>query len=267
MEEKDPPPIDLETTTSNEKEKEKTQQHQSDNIDKETKIIVEEEKPKEKREALKSKADHIYILVKDYTFYKTERVLWYFKHLLSSASSNSTSTASNCIKITEKDEGIVVLYCLLDNGKLLDLFNNYNSILSSTSIIHHHGYHKKQITNDEKQDGDNGEMEDDDDDDDEDDDNENIIFYDKKTMKLPFVSLIPKTQVSVVSSTYRFVFSLDMSPSMSTVDPISGRVLIDELISSLDSILISLSLPLNLPNMNDNLTVSFIFKIQTFTHQ
>ena len=41
--------------------------------------------------------------------------------------------------------------------------------------------------------------------------------------------LVPATKVTFLSKRYRIVIALDLSPSLATVDPFSGKVLIDEM--------------------------------------
>ncbi|KAF2077134.1 hypothetical protein CYY_001581 [Polysphondylium violaceum] len=190
---------------------------------------------KKKLQQLKSNADHICLLVKDYTFYKAERVIWYFKHLLS-LSSNS------CIKFNEKDQGIIVLYVQLENSRILDLYHYYKSLLDSSSFIpnlikhHNSSEQQQQLLNQQQQQHQHHRNH----------KQYEVIEFDPQEMELPHVSVVPKTHISVVASKYKFVFSLDISPSMTSVDPITGRVLVDELISSLESILLTLPLPIEM---------------------
>jgi len=41
--------------------------------------------------------------------------------------------------------------------------------------------------------------------------------------------LHPTTKVIFIGKRYKIVFALDFSPSLATVDPISGNVLLDEM--------------------------------------
>jgi len=60
--------------------------------------------------------------------------------------------------------------------------------------------------------------------------------------------LSTQTRIRTFAAKYRLVFSLDVSPSMATIDPISGQVLFDELYLSLERLFTALVAPIPVPS-------------------
>eukprot|EP01133_Synstelium_polycarpum_P001189 gene1189-1367_t len=82
--------------------------------------------------------------------------------------------------------------------------------------------------------------------------------------QVPLVSVTPRTHISTVSSSYKFVFHLDVSPSMASVDAIDGTILLDEAFSSLQSILVALALPMDTNTLSFNPTIYISVVAQGF---
>lgn len=57
-------------------------------------------------------------------------------------------------------------------------------------------------------------------------------------------SVGPRTKMSVAACKYRIVFTIDASPSMATLDPVTGEVLLDQVYVSLERILTALVSPI-----------------------
>lgn len=57
------------------------------------------------------------------------------------------------------------------------------------------------------------------------------------------------TKVSTIYCKYRFVLCLDLSPSVATIDTISGVVIIDHIFTALEKCLRGLILPIQVPSL------------------
>ena len=63
--------------------------------------------------------------------------------------------------------------------------------------------------------------------------------------------MTPATQMVILCYKYRLVFSIDVTPSMAAIDPVTGEVLFDQVIATLEKCLISLSdVPVSLPGIS-----------------
>jgi hypothetical protein len=61
----------------------------------------------------------------------------------------------------------------------------------------------------------------------------------------------PSTRVVVVVAKYRLVVSVDVTPSMAAIDPVTGCVLFDQVLITLEKCLISLcDTPVELPGVD-----------------
>lgn len=53
--------------------------------------------------------------------------------------------------------------------------------------------------------------------------------------------MTPDTQIYTVAYKYRFVVSIDVTPSMAAIDPVTGEVLFDQVIATVEKCLIALT--------------------------
>lgn len=63
------------------------------------------------------------------------------------------------------------------------------------------------------------------------------------------LELTISTQSVMISRKYRVVFSLDVSPSMTTVDPVTEDVLLDQAFCALEKFIRALAVPVALPGI------------------
>jgi hypothetical protein len=79
---------------------------------------------------------------------------------------------------------------------------------------------------------------------------------------LPLGIVSAKTKLSILACKYRIVFSMDASPSMATVDPITGEVLFDQLYFALETVLTALVQPIRFENVEVTPQIHASFLLQ-----
>jgi hypothetical protein len=71
--------------------------------------------------------------------------------------------------------------------------------------------------------------------------------------------MTPSTQLVLLSYKYRLVFSLDVTPSMAGIDPVTGEVLFDQVLATLEKCLVALSdVPVSFPGVSVQVSISLL---------
>lgn len=82
------------------------------------------------------------------------------------------------------------------------------------------------------------------------------------SLELKLGSVGPRTKMNIASCKYRIVFTIDASPSMATLDPLTGEVLLDQVYVSLERMLTALVRPIRIGSLefSPRIYASFILQ-------